>query len=434
MLLHWACLWPQGLRLLLERDYCTHYLEGCGLSALDWAIGYGEHRKVFSNAEAVDILLQASVPITSHTWALALGSGDQGTQEKIARAIGEEGYPKYGDSQRILTHYHSHHLSVRSAQALFDAGLKDVDVDVAYPLPDHEKQTPLYSASMIFREYPNFNWGEGVLERLRLCQWFVSKGARVDAPHLFALTPAHLIANRLLEAGIALANVRKWEECHPLMNQVFQCRARDSCRCACGNEEGCWVFTPALSDTKYGWAHKTSHKREALEVLLFFDPRIAAHHECCMAICRALTFGELRLTHTCHPHSQYWRHERPPTEEDISEIRNIEEHELAVLEALLEEFEIAWKAFDGTLIEFIDGPWSQRMKMVNNELNDPRPGELQEIQNLGVILTSFGPEEPVEGVPRDSKLIAGSWDWFQRGTEDIMERRDYYWVWQCPWP
>jgi hypothetical protein len=73
------------------------------------------------------------VPITRQTWRYALSTKDQETIDKIARVTGEENYPKSEQSQWILAPYHDCYLSMESAQALYDAGLKDVDVRAANP-------------------------------------------------------------------------------------------------------------------------------------------------------------------------------------------------------------------------------------------------------------------------------------------------------------
>lgn len=182
----------------------------------------------------------------------------------------------------------------------------------------------------------------------------------------------------------------------------------DNCRCVC-SKHGCNTVTAALKITRQAFDPQSGsfrtdfalgvedHELKLHIIYQYFYPlgfELDRNDDLVQDMVRIFTFDRLSLTHTCHNHGHilYKVYPQEPLENDeIDDTHEIERDDITLLENLLVEFEEAWKAHQGSFLEFINGYWVERMNQAMEERGTPRPDELQRIQELGVVL---GPDEP----------------------------------------
>jgi hypothetical protein len=139
----------------------------------------------------------------------------------------------------------------------------------------------------------------------------------------------------------------------------------------------------------------------ALRVLWTYSPETTKQRESQRAIIRVMTFDCLGLEHTCHdrtvwPTGLY-------TKEEVDEIESLQTVELRQLSDLLEEFDLALADYPGNFFSFMEDIWCKRMDEVLAEKDADLPSR-EDLENLGVVVHSMGPEEPpVSDASEDSE-------------------------------
>jgi hypothetical protein len=200
LLLHFSCLWPQGLRLLLSHNVCTNLFDELGQSALDWAL-FECHYGNFSREDlhdAVTLLLGSSVPITENTWYAVLQTQDETLILGVAREIWRREqslapcFSRFGipysaklkpySSCPSLYHFP---LTTTIAESLFQLGVDSIDRNAncllggSCQLEEHRwsNGTPLWNCVDKVVGYRTSN------EYFEYAQWLVEKGARLSTVH-----------------------------------------------------------------------------------------------------------------------------------------------------------------------------------------------------------------------------------------------------------
>ncbi|KAF2788778.1 hypothetical protein K505DRAFT_366174 [Melanomma pulvis-pyrius CBS 109.77] len=139
---------------------------------------------------------------------------------------------------------------------------------------------------------------------------------------------------------------------------------------------------------------------------------------------RLLTFERLGLTHTCHDHGHYkfgCDPKLPLAASEIFDIQFVENSDIDLLEDLLEEFEEAMQEHTGSIWDFIDGYWKDRMDQIMSERDKPIQEEEEQARQLGVTIHGYFGPEPQGNSITDEKPEWGSWEWFERKVSKIMD-------------
>lgn len=217
-----------------------------------------------------------------------------------------------------------------------------------------------------------------------------------------------------------------------LINIIFQDSWRDHCPCHC-SVEGCSVISASLKAmVHHGYTDSVNQEipiehitRRSIHTTLGFYPSKTDHPWICGSVLRAATFHALGLTHTCHDHGHPnridlydCRPKDPLPIEDVADIQYAEQEDIKLLEELPLEFEGAWEAYDRTLLEFLDGPWSTRIEEVLDVEKATRGDEAERLVEIGVVLSKYGPELP-PSAEEEAKSV--SWEWFEQRVKEIRD-------------
>jgi hypothetical protein len=213
------------------------------------------------NDESLNLLLDAGYPIPKDSWEHA-SYFDEHLQAKTKPLICALVQQMQSTASRAilsttpdlsqLEHemYHRWGLSVHSAELLFEAGLRNVDITI-----------PLGTALWYHASNPDV-YCEGGLRQMELIWWLVNKGASLDFHHpLYKATPAQILAERIsiqivfsktLRSDVldrSLFNsatlIHDRPELIQLYRNIFANRTKDECRCAC-SIAGCNVISSVL--------------------------------------------------------------------------------------------------------------------------------------------------------------------------------------------
>ena len=282
--------------------------------------------------------------------------------------------------------YHTYHLSPQSAQALYNAGFHDVD------LFNNDGLTPLMTLPPSSLE-----------EIMGRSYWLLEHGAELRSKPKTDpgskwnshLTAAHFLATRL---GREYSNFayRHWcstldEAVDHLPTLLFSFSEADNCSCGC-SRKGC---TPATILFKVFFRCSKSIdglnvKRSPVQWLVDHIP-LTEDIWCGLSssIMRSFTFEALELKHTCCKY-KFWEEGsyelQLRDEEDITEIREEDRFNLQQLEKLVQEFETKFSQSTESLLEFLIGYWSGRMKEILEAVGSVDEADLKEIEEIGVVL------------------------------------------------
>jgi hypothetical protein len=265
-----------------------------------------------------------------------------------------------------------------------------------------------------------------------LAEWFVGKGAKLNYLHPKRKSmPVHLLTEAILQMCIRALkgysfqarNYLKLVEHELFIQQIITSAEKDACTCAC-SQGGCQVGSVVAATIQKGlrqdyvpgeWRSQVAVIVDVVKVLLHFDPDVETHPAAYRALFRALTFDQLGLTHTCHAYNMDGIEDC-----DVFDIQDLEKDDIALLDKLQEEFVNAWEDSDGTLMEFLEGYWAERIEVIVTERNTPSSDQLERIRDLGVNLEPLGPEVQSKKI---AKLIPkyGTWEWFQEVVRIIEE-------------
>ena len=327
------------------------------------------------------------------------------------------------------TVYHNHILNLRQARLLWEAGFRDINA------LDWLGLSPLMQQAIGQLMYP-FQF-QAALGSLELLGWFLSNGAnphnlqryafrKVDNKNnrgerqqiqrtemrssVAALHYAGLLLCAWISGGIVVGT-RKQRLLRDSSSVALLCdilgdTTRDSCRCTCSSG-GCLAFTMII---KYLFRclrnyctsrNFLSRKRKTWLDCLQYLAVIRDIEEPQMLwlrseIFRIITFGRLRLKHTCCTLGGFDDHDPgTPTcvivelgdEEDREEIRQEQEERVEKLEALIVEFEDKYQELGIPLGDFIDGYWRQRTKEV---MREQVAVDREQLSRIGVVMDEDG--------------------------------------------
>lgn len=432
LLLHHLAGWPDALKIVLADDCPNNTLDSDGWSALDTAI-------VIGNVASIELLLRSDIQPTEFTWALALRIKSRSEIiSKIASWLGEytqqnpaSVLKNYYRPNNTRTPYHEKSMDVEAANALYSAGLVDIDVCAleAYEVFG----TPLWVHAF---ELLYICLGP-VLD---LLHWFIDKGAQMERAHpIYGTTPLHVIAER--SAYILTKRMFRPEETTPdglralkRLEKLFHISLHgtvlDMCVCFCATR-GCAPFTTALKKIRQAFHEEFNSlyrnrepnlneidlKRSVIQHMGLSG--ILGNKSTQNAIIRVLTFDRLGLTHTCHTHSYspwgYHSYELL-SQGEMSDIHHSEGKDIELLEGLLLDFNAALADHPGTFLEFIDGYWMERMDQIVKDKCTPRKNECEIVfQEVGVVL------RPVKEPPQEEIPAVGTFERFIWGVENVMD-------------
>lgn len=465
-LLRLATYWPQGLQLLLDNGADTNTVDINGYNALDYAVVGGED-------ESVNLLLQSGCPITVYAWRESRGKIRELIRDAIIEQIKLE--HRYGNSSldtvydntrqafRPLEYfYFEQSLTVQEAESFFNAGLCRIDDEVKYetPLWFHIHRQSSTDAEL-------FNHSH-----LEVLRWFIQKGAKLDRTNTrYKTLPAHLLAERLAISIIVFSMARNDEESTTsdesadhkegmtdeesslnrylmlskieLLQDLFQHDLYDTCTCAC-SEGGCNTLSAVLrglcSYREYYFEKFRSRESQPfqgnleqifLKLMDLIVLEVKADERSIAAI-RVLTFNRLQLTHTCHNHNHnYYDRDKenycstkfPLSVEEVGDIQYSESSDITLLEDLVAEFDASFCDFEGSFRDFIEGPWEERMRKLDDERYGPKVDEQQKMEELGVILQPWDPyTEDIEDFEAEQRRWE-SWEWFEQEVHHIMNSK-----------
>jgi hypothetical protein len=465
-----ALAWPEGIQILLSHGLPTHVIDKSGQCILDtvlhrlrvhWDLDWEAQlqetpapvfgapvpldesdddllpKDVLAKVEndSLHLLIQAGAQPSRFTWLFALMTRDMQIIQLVAQALTYHTKRGSYSANWLLTYVYQYvQLTVVAAEALFDAGLHDVDYDAALRfhlmclhVPEH-----------------------GGLQKFILISWLASRsgvnGSEIRHPDLHT-TPAHVLSEELVMAQlIETENIEgPMDWCDSgfeyLVRSVFESRQLDDCRCAC-SWGGCTVIATAFKSTHNRLIHVStrctdeegehSHDMELKRFLIETFLRrcgvdLDADTWARSSALRIITFDRLRLSHTCH-NLEHTRHRckvhprNSLTEEEISKTQEVESKDIALLEELLNEFDGALEAYTGTFLQFIDGYWTRTMneKRPVKERSSSPIEELEKIRDFGVFL---GPKRPQDTVPGEVEVVPQlpPLETLQWGLERIMD-------------
>ncbi|KAF1960005.1 hypothetical protein CC80DRAFT_590342 [Byssothecium circinans] len=437
-----AISWPAGLEMLLIYRCIYQYdVESMVKRTLFWVEGANV------NGDSLSILVRHIAELSHFFWLAAIQSESVEMMKSIATILYEEfqangllqctttsareifadfdfttlGMP---DGKRPLLgspipdsyysslpyvqdslqfHVESYIVALDAAQALFDAGFKNLDIN------NPHTGTPLWihASNADIRESNYFE----VLE------WFIAHGAKLDAVHpVWKTMPVHLIAEKAAllalrdSDAIALTmmdylfpteeTATGTTSCtRDFLHTIFGTGQTDGCVCLC-TPHGCNVISSALKV-----AHHQTHSIAQTDVLYrlkktlrtiveLIPSALMAETWVCSSIVRGMTFEALDLTHTCHEHNHRIHHpmtrvspNNPYSTKEILDIQFVEQQDIILFEDLLDEFYLAWKDWEGSVTDFVDGYWTARMEEVLEERNScERIEEVERLAEVGVLV------------------------------------------------
>ncbi|KZL74609.1 hypothetical protein CT0861_00106 [Colletotrichum tofieldiae] len=299
---------------------------------------------------------------------------------------------------------HTHINSVLLAGALYSKGFHDVD------LLDDRGLTPLC-----------------ISKCSRFSAWLIDHGANLgkEIPGNVGSTAAHYLfsqlGNYLIYKMEGISNILETVRILPHYDSYL-----DECRCGCSSD-GCHPYTVMWNVVMCPWPTYCTTRTSLTEIM----KRI--YRQCVIledgwevprrikSIClRACTFGALPLRHTCcscWAYDEYNNWVRTETfskleESEIQEIREEEVVELALLEALILEFERKLDEVNCSLAEFFQTHWVTRMDEVIGEMEDRalREEDIKGARELGIVLQVKDTEEREE-IEGDKSQLAY---WYKR--------------------
>lgn len=316
-------------------------------------------------------------------------------------------------------------VPLKAMQCAWDAGYRNVD-------DTWRRETPLWrllAAYLFDMNYTYFSFS--ILVKV---YWFIVHGAQLDWIHpTYGATPAHLIAKVAFNFEKP-SQYRYLDIREEIVLKSLRLDIQDNCNCQC-SIRGCYAFEcavlSALRDKKTHVSCKLLRK-----LIAFADNEQSCRSWMISALIRAITFEELGLTHTCcsrpsdddlldYPNRRYrpseydeqdhrkyidYRCRHLPSDE-IRDQHHIESEDIALLEVLMGEFSESWSTFNGSLQQYIDTTWTDRMD--EERPMDSGIGEQikDTIEQLGVQLSeSLSDDEDLDSDYEDKDFESDSYD------------------------
>jgi hypothetical protein len=286
-------------------------------------------------------------------------------------------------------------VSLDDADMLYEIGFVDVTLSTGY------WGTPMMYHARCLESHRYKSDIAGMICELQLLKWLEQKGADLDtlSPPSTSVPPRYVVADSLTEifstylrAGSTATIDEILSSCREngvldFVVRLLSSTALDSCRCACSTR-GCSVFAGLFKNIS------PCDFRGPVE-FFFWKMEVQVSVGILREMIRTITFDELGLTHTCHrPYEDNRR------DDEITEIQYIEQADIALLDGLVEEFTTAWpEPSPGSLLEFLDGYWKERMKQIHAARSNVSQYDVQKLEDIGVDLQEPSEESERQVIP-----------------------------------
>ncbi|POS81510.1 hypothetical protein DHEL01_v200083 [Diaporthe helianthi] len=466
--LHVATSWPRGMELLLELGGDTipammNADDDNGSTALDYALKLNE-------PDCVKMLLEASaemdlesmqniakweqgrekwaiIPLLTHALTqrrrellqfasetlsqkfevknLNIKSGAllQEDAFEVVQVLLDNGIdvPKRFRSVRPGSVYHSAHMNLELAQALFRSGFDHTNVDFL-------GFTPLMTVDLVAlnRQHAAANllgFDPGALD---LVDWFISHGEDLETPiptsglsGIAGCEERHRGARLAHRVASELGRCLRWplaftgDRCTTILPRILTSPAEDTCSCLC-TQDGC---SPASVFARELWCSirggEASHGQPALGhsslrvIMDLLTKQLSGHpgaRKFASEFIRVSTFERLGMSHTCCRFIDHGgKYEGLGNEvnfailkkeykiinimdaEDVAEIQEEERYLEGLLEKLVEEFEIRYEELGLPLGNFFLTYWWVRMDELDTGSKVSQE-ELESLRKTGVVI------------------------------------------------
>lgn len=167
--------------------------------------------------------------------------------------------------------------------------------------------------------------------------------------------------------------------------------ATDGCCCGCLTpSKGCTPLAVYLNGvyTRHPYGSLLPNEFICSQIV----PLVGSSQEVAKTVIRVLTFHELQIRHTCCMTLSF----RPSVTEaetygeDFPNLREEDEHSLEQLEELMVEFMDQFLQDGDSLAEFIEGPWTEKMRQIRDAENEPLTQDQRDtIESSGVKLIGY---------------------------------------------
>jgi hypothetical protein len=356
----YAMQWPDGLRQFLSKS--SENIKHHSKDLFEIAIRH-------SMVESFRLLIEAELPVSKDIWGFLCQNA------RYNNPFYEEALPSMA---RLLRHqtladsgiefYYTPRLSLAVAEALWTAGFQHIDFDALLT----EGRASRYNFTALETD-----------EHLKLLQWFVEKGARLDVidPYTYS-TLAH-------ETAVAIRLNRQEGLITPnrFFRSVFGSRISDRCVCPC-SAKGCLPIGLAITRSlqKWTWHESIEMHQETLQHLYdLIDSSPDLGQPWMASTClRVLTFEDLGMTHTCCTRNVCGQIACTICFSNKGERQKLlvkQEEEIETLEFILEDFEGQLEAYQGNFKAFLEEVWRPKMK----EIADAKIESWGGLLGLGIV-------------------------------------------------
>ncbi|RHZ69879.1 hypothetical protein CDV55_101975 [Aspergillus turcosus] len=276
--------------------------------------------------------------------------------------------------------FHLNKLAVQYMQRLYDARLTGIDQ------PDSDGWTPLMHKT-------GARIPSQIFSRAR---WLVSKGADPSRPVPGTGVPAlHTVINiGILSIHWKIDSPSKASVSKPLANLdqhdlLFLRNAilenkPDACNCNC-SAGGCTPLSIGLKNLRSEWYKDSRSISPTTSELLHLLPPCSTIME---TVIRLMIFDDLDLTHTCCDKEYLPRFDQ----DEIRAIHEEEEKDLSELEQLVDEFMDLYNKLNLPLLQFLQEHWCPRMQ---DYLQQDRPLSEEDLSNAREIGVGLSPSCPL---------------------------------------
>ena len=251
------------------------------------------------------------------------------------------------------------------------------------------------------------------LRQLKIANWLVEHGTLLDvADGESKQRPFLDLTSRFADHLSHLSRFRGEEEVRPLYKfviELFGCeklgplfplmfnpQLQDACQCFCSSG-GCSGVSVYVRDWK-SWRRTAKVQLLPFEVLsaqLSSSPELWSPLS--TDIIRALTFSFLRMKHTCcklRRDQNGYNRLRPMDKDEINEIHEEGAESIRRLEKLMPELIHSYDTSDFALLEYLSGPYMDRMGEVLAEQDGPL--ESSNILAIEQLVVRLHPSEDVD--------------------------------------
>lgn len=263
------------------------------------------------------------------------------------------------------THYGEYAVRSSAADALYDAGFRDLHV-------------PKANGFTLLHEFCFYH-------NIEMVEWMLVHGEDLrTSPATLSCNCFHLLAAGAISCFSSNAPPRLWST----VLHVVGLSSTDACLCAC-SAYGCTATSMLFRQrepTEVTWHIKLDRLQQWYEALSLSIEEIET---CCEEFMRLETFERLDITHVCCSPLYAWYGKAQMSEDDQIEIMDEESSFIDELDTLMERYRIERPNFRGSAIAFL-GRWSAVLR--EEGLNEPSQYEDYRIDDSGVTSYFAKPE------------------------------------------